>query len=127
LTLKEVNNYMNATLLKIATILFLFFGEAFSVYSEMVAAKSHHVAIESSSAIYVKACLVIALAGCLLIAGYMIGYKSYRNIWIVSAMSITSILIMEPLIGYLVFQQLPTRGALIGLILGALGFIATFT
>ncbi|OGT36653.1 MAG: hypothetical protein A3F11_11565 [Gammaproteobacteria bacterium RIFCSPHIGHO2_12_FULL_37_14] len=113
--------------LKVVTILFLFFGEAFSVYSEMVAAKSHQIALESSSSIYIKACLLIAMAGCLLIAGYMIGYKSYRNIWIVSAMSITSILIMEPLIGYIVFQQLPTRGALIGLIFGAIGFVATFT
>jgi hypothetical protein len=41
-------------------------------------------------------------------------------------MSITSILIIEPLIAYLVLKQLPTKGALIGLILGALGFAATF-
>jgi hypothetical protein len=56
----------------------------------------------------------------------MYGYRSFRNIWIVSALSITSILIMEPLIGYLVFQQLPTRGALFGLLLGAAGFLVTF-
>jgi hypothetical protein len=57
----------------------------------------------------------------------MIGYKSFKNIWVVSALSITSILIMEPLIGYIIFQQLSTRGALVGLLLGAVGFAATFT
>lgn len=117
---------MNSITLKIITILLLFFGEALSVVSEMVAAKAHHATSQSFSVIYIKSCVLIALAGCFLIAGYMLGYKSNKNIWVVSAMSITSILIMEPLIGYIIFQQLPTRGAFIGLILGALGFVATF-
>ncbi len=112
--------------LKIVAIFLLLFGEAFSVYSEMVAAKAHHAALEGFQSTFVKSCCFIAVAGCFLIAGYMVGYKSFKNIWIVSALSITSILLMEPLIGYLIMQQMPTKGALIGLTLGAAGFIATF-
>ncbi len=59
------------------------------------------------------------------IAGYILGYKSFQNIWIVSALSITSILIIEPILGYALFQQLPTKGAFLGLILAVIGFIVT--
>lgn len=111
---------------KISVILILFMGEALSVYSEMIAARSHSTTDQHFFPIFLKGFLVIAGAGALLIAGYMLGFKSFKNIWVVSAMSITSILLMEPLIGYLIFHQLPTRGALIGLVFGALGFIATF-
>jgi hypothetical protein len=111
---------------RIIAIVFLLGGEAFSVYAEMIAAKAHSLNVQSFQAVFARAFLQIAVAGALLIAGYMYGYRSFKNIWMVSALSITSILIMEPLIGYLVFQQLPTRGAVLGLILGALGFVVTF-
>ncbi len=111
---------------KLLAIALLLVGEAFSVYAEMIAAKEHALANQSFQTIFIKAFCQMAIAGALLIAGYMLGYRSFRNIWMVSALSITSILLMEPLIGYLVFLQIPTRGALIGLILGAVGFIATF-
>jgi hypothetical protein len=111
---------------RLLSISFLLGGEAFSVYAEMIAAKAHALNNEPFLAIFWRAFLQIALAGALLIAGYMYGYRSFKNIWIVSAVSITSILIMEPLIGFIVFQQLPTRGAVLGLIFGALGFAATF-
>lgn len=111
---------------KIAAILLLWGGEAFSVYAEMIAAKDLSLSQQPFHSIFWKACLQMALAGALLIAGYMLGYRSFRNIWMISALSITSILLMEPLIGYLVFLQLPTRGAVIGLVFGALGFLATF-
>lgn len=117
---------MKTIYLKILTILLLYFGEALSVYSEMIAAKSHSAATHPFMTIFSKAFIMITCAGAFLIAGYMLGYKSYKNIWVVSAMSITSILIMEPLLCYTILKQLPTRGALIGLILGAAGFIATF-
>ncbi len=68
---------------------------------------------------------IITLAGAFLILGYMLGYSAFKNIWIVSAASITSILIMEPILGFLFFRQMPTTGATIGLILGAVGFITT--
>lgn len=111
---------------RLASIVLLLGGEAFSVYAEMIAARAHSLNSQTFLAIFWRAFLQMAVAGALLIAGYMYGYRSFKNIWIVSALSITSILIMEPLIGYLVFQQLPTRGAALGLVFGALGFICAF-
>ncbi len=111
---------------KLLAILLLFFGEAIAVYAEMAAAKEYSAG-GSYAHIFIKAFIAIALAGGLLIAGYMTGYKSFKNIWIVTVLSITSILIMEPLVAYILFKTLPKRGELIGLILGALGMVATFT
>lgn len=67
---------------------------------------------------------LIIIAGILLLSGYMLGLKAYKNIWIVSVISITSILIAEPIINYTVTHQLPTKGAFIGLIFGVLGFLS---
>ncbi|MEM5778032.1 MAG: hypothetical protein QXK49_00160 [Candidatus Aenigmatarchaeota archaeon] len=61
----------------------------------------------------------------MLILGYIFGFSSFKNIWIVSIISITSILISEPILAYTFFHQMPTTGALIGLVFGVLGFIST--
>jgi hypothetical protein len=60
-----------------------------------------------------------------LLLGYKIGYAAYGDIWIVTALSITSILLVEPILSFAMFQTLPQRGALLGLILGSLGLVAT--
>jgi hypothetical protein len=76
--------------------------------------------------IFIKAFIAVTFAGGLLIAGYMLGAKSFKSIWVVIALSITPILIIEPIMGYTLFGTLPSRGASAGLIFGTLGFIATF-
>ncbi|MBI2452125.1 hypothetical protein HYV50_03545 [Candidatus Pacearchaeota archaeon] len=65
----------------------------------------------------------MVIAGAFLLSGYMFGYSNFKNIWIVSVVSITSILFTEPVLAYVIFQELPTKGALIGLIFGMIGFI----
>ena len=110
-------------ILKILMVALIFLGESFSIYAEMVMAKNY--SNTSFINIFLKMVVVIIIAGIFLIAGYMFGFKSFKNIWIVSVASITSILIMEPILAYTIFHQLPTKGALIGLILGALGFLST--
>ncbi len=71
--------------------------------------------------------LLITLAGGFLILGYMLGFKFFKNIWIVNAASITSILIVEPIIAWTIFHQLPTKGAIIGFFLGAVDlFLSIF-
>jgi hypothetical protein len=50
--------------------------------------------------------------------------KYLENIWVVGAVSIASIVVVEPIITYLIFHELPGRGALIGLILGILAIIS---
>jgi hypothetical protein len=59
-----------------------------------------------------------------LIAGYILGFNAFKNIWIISVASITTFLIVEPLTAYTLFKQMPTTGSIIGFILGVLGFIA---
>lgn len=111
--------------LKFMVVFLIFFGESISIYAEMMGAREHDVGKIAFGSIFIKMFIIIAVAGGLLIAGYMLGFQSFQNIWIVSVTSITSILIMEPLLGYLFFHQLPGTGAIVGLILGVLGFLAT--
>ncbi|HLF54661.1 MAG TPA: hypothetical protein VI612_02995 [Candidatus Nanoarchaeia archaeon] len=115
---------MDSLYAKIIVIVLLFVGEALSIYAEMLGART----FDGSNLfihVFLKMFLIIALAGGFLIAGYMLGFSAFKNIWIVSAASITSILIIEPILAYTIFHQLPTKGAFIGLILGAIGFLAT--
>jgi hypothetical protein len=110
---------------KILAILLLFIGESIAIYSEMIAAKTYSVNSKPFLQIFLKMFLVAILAGGFLIVGYMLGFSAFKNIWIVSVTSITSILIMEPILAYTIFHQLPTKGAIIGFILGVLGFVAS--
>lgn len=116
---------LDSTMTKWLAIACLIGGEALSVYSEMIAARSHTLGSDSFWLIFAKSFAMIIVAGALLVIGYMVGFKSIKNIWIVSVLSVTSILIVEPTLAYAIFREMPTRGALIGLIFGALGFIST--
>ena len=116
---------MDPLLSKILVIFLIFSGETLAIYAEIFAAKTRSVSSKPFLQIFLKMFLVIILAGGFLIAGYMLGFSAFKNIWIVSVTSITSILIIEPILAYMIFQQLPTKGAIIGLILGAIGFIIT--
>jgi hypothetical protein len=102
---------------KILTIALLFFGESLSIYAEVVAAKNIH----AFGSTFLKMSLLMAIAGIALIAGYMLGVKYLQNIWVIGAISIVSIIIMEPIITYSIFHELPSKGALIGLVLGVFG------
>ena len=53
-----------------------------------------------------------------------LGFKAFKNIWIVGVTSITSILIAEPILALTIFQQVPTRGAVIVFILGGIGLFS---
>jgi len=118
---------MDSAYTKIAVLILLFIGESLSIYAEMVGARSSHIASQPFLQIFLKMFLLITLAGGFLIAGYMLGFKAFKNIWIVSVASITSILIVEPLLAWTIFKQAPTSGAIVGFILGAIGlFVSLF-
>ena len=112
-------------LYKTLVVLLIFAGETLAIFSEMAAARQYHLAERPLVQIFLKMFLIMILGGGLLLAGYILGFKHFQNIWIVSAVSITSILIIEPALAYGFFHQLPTRGAWIGLVLGAVGLITT--
>jgi hypothetical protein len=113
---------MNSLYLKIIVILLIIIGEGFAIFAEMMAARNHTGSLITQT--FLKMFLVFIIAAGFLLTGYVLGYSVFKNIWIVSVASITSILIIEPILAYTIFSQLPTKGALIGLILGALGFIS---
>ncbi|WP_229169629.1 MULTISPECIES: hypothetical protein [Bradyrhizobium] len=68
--------------------------------------------------------LLISFGGILLVFGYALGYMHLKNIWIIVAISVGTILVVEPILTLLLFRDLPTAGSLIGLTLGALGAFA---
>lgn len=105
---------------KIIPIFFIFIGESLAIYAEIIAAKGISTFFDS----FWKMTGLMFIAGVFLIAGYMFGMKYLQNIWIVGAISIASIVVVEPLVTYLIFEELPTRGPMIGLILGVLAIIS---
>lgn len=105
---------------KIIPILFIIFGEALAIYSEVIAAKN----VNNFLPTFLKMSSIMMIAGIFLILGYMLGIKYFDDIWIIGVISITSIIIAEPIITYLIFSELPSKGAIIGLILGVLGLLA---
>jgi len=116
---------MNSILFKILVIWLIFIGEALSIYAEIIAAKNFSAAgARFFSPIFWRLVILIVIAGLCLLIGYMFGFKVFQNIWTVTVTSLTAILIVEPMLDYIVFRQLPGRGALIGLICGLIGFVA---
>ena len=105
---------------KIIPILLLFIGESLAIFSEIIAARN----INNFFNTFWKMALIATLAGLFLTLGYMLGMKYIENIWVVGAVSIASIVVVEPIITYLIFHELPSRGALIGLILGILAILS---
>jgi hypothetical protein len=110
---------------KIASLLLIFAGEVLSIGAELVGSKRAAEAGAHYWSVFTLMFLVITLGGALLVGGYMLGYLHYKNIWVVTALSIGSILIVEPLLAFVLFHQAPTLGAWVGLTLGALGIAAT--
>ncbi|GEM_PF-257373 len=116
---------MNSVWFKLLVILIIFSAEALSIYYEIFGAKLFSDTSQPFQKIFWKVLPIIILAAIGLFLGYVLGIRAFENIWIVSVISIVSILILEPILAYAIFKQLPTRGALIGFMLGSVGFLAT--
>jgi hypothetical protein len=115
---------MEMAIQKVAVLLLLFIGEALTIYAEIAGAKSQQLANQPVLQIFFKMFSIFCLAGVFLISGYAFGFKVFKNIWVVSAASITSILIIEPIVAWTIFHQLPTTGAIVGFVLGAIGLFS---
>ncbi len=108
----------------ILSFLLLIVGEGINVWAEMLSAKLPGV----NSLFEFKniGLFLMVIAGCsFLLFGYSVGYTASKNIWTVTVASVVAILVTEPFLAYFFFNQLPEKGALLGLVLGILGFIAT--
>jgi hypothetical protein len=99
-------------MLKLFAIFMLCIGETLCIYSEMIVAKQPR---------WLWTFFLTTLAGVPLLLGYHYGYQAFKSIWPVMVASITTILIIEPLLVFIMFGELPTWGASVGFILGAVG------
>ena len=114
---------MNENLTKIIALLLILIGESIAIYAEISGAKLNSVNNSNFAGIFIKMFLIISLSGVLLLLGYILGFSSFKNIWIISVISITAIIIVEPIIAYAIFKQFPTIGAIIGFALGVAGIL----
>ncbi len=112
---------MTSFALKVTALLLIFLGESFAIYAEIRGAHTFSIMNESFLSVFVKMFPMFVLGAACLISGYILGYRAFQNIWIVSVISVTSILLVEPTLSYLIFHQFPTRGAWIGLACGVMG------
>ncbi len=110
---------------KIISSLVLFVGEALIIYAEVLSARLFYTEQKPFWPVIGKVVLFALVSTFMLLCGYMFGLRAFKNIWIVTVISITSILVAEPLMTYYVSHQLPTKGAIAGLILGFIGLILT--
>lgn len=98
-------------------------GEILMIYAQISGARDNAHGLHGN--VLWKIYLIAALGIWITLTGYVFGLSVYKNIWVVSAISIISILLVEPPAAYFMTHQIPTRGALIGFMLGALGLMAT--
>ncbi len=104
--------------MKAISILLIVLGEAIAIYAEMFIARRYEA---SGIRALWPAFLFITVAGILLVLGYLYGYRAFKNIWIVAVISIGAILVIEPLLAWSMFHEIPTKGSVMGLILGFAG------
>ena len=97
---------------KLIAVLALFLGEALCIYSEMIIARG---------ASWGWSFFLITLAGIPLLYGYRTGYESFGNMWPVAVASLVSILIVEPLLIWGMFADVPSKNSLLGLLFGLIG------
>lgn len=102
----------------------IFLGEVLIIYSEQLGARLYGLLSYSFATAFALSLFPAFVGAALLVTGYMLGLKYHQNIWAVTALSLGSILIVEPLFNYFYIGHLPDTSEFIGVALGILGIIA---
>jgi hypothetical protein len=106
-------------LLKVVAVALMLVGEAMCIYAEMLVAKTSTIWLPF---------FWITLAGVPLLGAYYLGYKAFgSNMWPVMVMSMAAVLLSEPALIWAMFKTVPSKQTLIGMALGAAGFITVLT
>ena len=97
-------------------LLCIFLGEVLAIWAEILYTKGYkfHIML-----------IPMILSGVLLLLWYKYWYAHIKNIWVIYVVSITTILIAEPLIISLLTNEWWTLGAKIGFILWVAWLLAT--
>ena len=106
--------------LKALFLVLILIGEAMAIYSEVIAAKEYNNLRTMAWMLW-----WITVAGFFLIPGYMLGMKMFKDIWLVSVVSIVCVLICEPILVWSVFKEVPSLGSILGFVFGMVGFACT--
>ncbi|NRH41851.1 hypothetical protein [Pseudomonas sp. MS15a(2019)] len=115
---------MSKEVLGIFAIALMIIGEGCIIYAELAAARlAAAVGLDWHDALLLAG--LACFSGLCLLLAYGLGYRATGDIWVVAVVSVLVLLVCEPLLIWLLFQELPGRGALVGSILGALGLAAT--
>ena len=110
---------------KVLTVLLLLTGEILTILIELFYARSAGKEISTKYSLF--SYLGIFIAGVFLIQGYRIGQSAFNNIWVIVAVSLTSILVVEPILAMVIFSDKPTLGSIIGFTLGLIGMVCSLT
>lgn len=103
----------------------LFLGEILIIIAELFGARIKEQQGSISIGNWVWLLAVGIVSAICLIYGYIEGTHNYGNIWFMMAVSVCSILLIEPILAYLLFRHPITLGTGLGLSLGFLGLIIT--
>ena len=102
----------------------IFFGELFMLYAEQLGAKLYGLNGYTFGHTFILTLAPLFAGAVLLVVGYMLGLKYHQNIWVITAISFSTILIAEPLFNYFYIGQLPQFGSGLGVMFGLLGLLA---
>ena len=109
--------------MKFLALAAILIGEAIMIAQQMIIAKAG----KDHAAPTVWLLVLWSIIGVLLVlGGYYFGYLSFKNIWLVSVISVGSVLIAEVILAITLFGETPTLGAWVGLGFGLAGILASF-
>ena len=107
-------------ILKLFVIFMIALGETLAIYPELLISKS-----QGRTSDWLWTIFIITIAGFPLLLGYFFGYRAFHSMWAMMAVSIASILIVEPFTIWLMFHEIPSKMTLVALTFGAIGLIIT--
>ncbi|MFH1112166.1 MAG: hypothetical protein V1712_03840 [Patescibacteria group bacterium] len=93
----------------------IFVGEFLFIFFEIFLANKFKDG-GTSSEVFKYLLLVVPFAvvfSVLILWGYIYGYRVFEKIWVITIISWSSILIIEPALNYLIFKEVPAGNTLI--------------
>ncbi len=111
--------------MRFIVLIILFVGEAAGICAEMMGAKAYAQSGTTFISAFLPTLPLILLSACMLVVAYTLGLRAFSNIWAVTAISVGSILIVEPLFNLFYIGQTPTLGSALGFAFGAAGILSS--
>lgn len=95
--------------MKFIIILFIFLGEFIGIALEIILANKFRASENFPEILKWLIFLIpfFVLSFVLLSIGYIYGYRHFQKIWIITIVSWSSIVLIEPILNYLILKELP--------------------